>query len=553
MNTNTIFIHRSDVTHSVQIRFLDILFDETLSVGTIYVPFACQKTIGTLNTRLKAKCNYEYLLRLSSQYEVYLTNSAPKCPDDYFVLVSEPLNINKAGLITDCYILSRYKQIFLEHNLFNSAVSGILSQAQTLNCEKYIVTLLEEMLQNNHTYEYLYQGSQPFLIYTGDDHVCYGILSAFAQSLGTALQQQGYLVEYFNLAEEPFTNASRYIGMHFQAIIGMQSYMFSARLKDKISLLHDHIAGPKYNFVFDHPVWFQNHLLSVPKELCIFTLDQNYVRFIQHYYHINARFLPPAGIEKAFTHTTRSYDVVFIGTYINNSHDIFAQIKALERPMRFLVNRFWLILRKHPSLPAENALKKALEYYQWTTTEQEFLDIFHSFRPFTLYLSYYYRYQIIRTLVTNNIEIHIFGHSWETCPLLNHPKLIWHENDLSTEECLDIWQQSKISLNIMSWHKNAITERILNSMLQKSVVLTEHNPYMESVFSDGTDCILYELDNLDILPSKILSLLDNAARRNDIAQAGYQKALQLHTWNHTAQAVSTYAAEDSYQVLSPSL
>ena len=63
----------------------------------------------------------------------------------------------------------------------------------------------------------------------------------------------------------------------------------------------------------------------------------------------------------------------------------------------------------------------------------------------------------------------------------------------------------------MTWHKDAITERILNAMLQKAAVLTERNPYMEEHFSDGKDVLLYDLDQLSALPELVRSALSDPA------------------------------------------
>lgn len=511
---------------------LELLLDETLIQGMVYIPRTCFQKVSAPNRHLPAKQQYELILRLAEVFPVCLTDTAPEEPD-YIMYPMSASVLDKAALQTDCYILARYKKLLLQEHLFDAAVNSILQQAQELHCHDYFITYLENMIKEQDDYKYFYQGSQPFLIYTGDT-ICYNILSVFACSLGAALQHMGFLVEYFNLSQEDFTAASRFAGRSYQAIIGVQTYMFSARLQNG-GLLHDKIDGPKFNFLFDHPVWFQQHLTATPENLTILTLDRNYRTFLQRYYPVKAYFLPPGGIVRPFAEQERCYDVTFIGSYLDNSADVSVKLRLLDRPMRFLVNRYLLITRKNPHLPTEKTLALALEYYGRQVDDDEFLALFRSLRSFALYISYHYRYRILKMLVESGIRVDVFGNTWKDCPLRANPNLVWHEADLSTDECLDVWQRSKLALNIMAWHKDAITERIINSMLQKAVVLTERNPYLEEHFKDNADIVFYDLAHIDRLPAMVKSLLDQPQKRQAIAQSGYEKALAHHTWNRRAE------------------
>lgn len=543
MTTNTITIQNQNHPGSRSINFLDILLDETLTIGTVYIPYSCFEKTSAINHRLPAKQVYELLLRLSLVFPILLSNQAPDNADDCLALDSQENTSNEAGLKTDCYITARYKKILLEQNLFDLAADSILTLAKQLGCQERIIHFLEEMLKEQNAYYYFFQGSQPFLIYTGDS-VCYNILNTFAKSLGSALQRRGCLVEYFDTSKEEIAAVTKYAGQHFQAVIGMQSFMFSVRLKDE-RFIHDQIHGPKYNFIFDHPVWLANHLKDTPKNLTVFTLDRNYTAYAEQYYTLNARFLPPGGIVKQLAAQERVYDVTFIGSYLNNAQDVCLQLKNFDRPTRFLINRLWLNMRRHPQLPAEDSLSAALQYYGRVLSDTEFMELFHDLRTFVLYISYRYRYKLMETLIHAGIKIDVFGASWEFCPLRENPNLIWHKDDLSTDECLSVWRQSKIALNMMSWHKNAITERILNSMLQKAAVLTERNPYLEEQFQDGKDILFYQLSQLDILAEQIHALLSAPDKLAEIGEHGCQKAMQYHTWDCRADELLQTAKQDS--------
>lgn len=530
---NSIIIQNEKWQEDISVGFLDILLDETLITGTVYIPADFLGKVSTFNARLPDKQYYEFLLRLAMGFPVCLSGKAPEQAESYLVLDSPAACIRVEGLQTDCYLASRYKKILLEKNVFDAVVESILAQARQMGCLEQIASFLEEMLQEGELYRYYFQGSQPFLIYTGAG-ICYHVLDVFAQSLGAALRKKGYLVEYFDLSKEDHTEAFRYIGKSFQAVIGMQSYMFSARLTDG-GLLHDKIYGPKYNFVFDHPICFRRHLEEIPKDLAILTLDRNYADFIRRYYQGKAYFLPPGGLPKPLSGHGRIYDVVFIGSYVRNAEELSVHLKHCSRRKRFLINRFLLNMRRRPELPAEDALRLALKPDHEMLTDAEFFELFHELRIYMMYMSYHFRYKVMEALVGSGIKVDVFGSSWEFCPLRAYPDFIWHKKDLSMDECLDIWQRSKIALNMMSCHKDAVTERILNSMLQKAAVCTERNPYLEEQFRDGQDIIFYEIAHLERLPGMVASYLGSPDKLAEIGEEGFQKARQFHTWESRAE------------------
>lgn len=521
-------------TKTLSLQFLDILLDETLLYGTAYIPAACFHSVSTLNHRLPCKQVYELILRLASKYPVILTDTPPADDNGYVILVSEPEPLVMDSLKSDCYIISRYKSFLQEHQFFDAAVTSVLDAARSIDAQSEIISFLSDMLSEAPAYEYFYAGSQPFLIYTGDT-VCYQILSVFAEQFGAALRRLGYLVEYFDLSQEDFTETYRLIGQHYQAVIGIQSYMFSAKLNNDMGFLHDKIIGPKYNFILDHPSRVENHLKEVPKQLTILAVDRNYAAYAKKTYPVNAIFFPPGGICTSFEPQERIFDVTFIGSYFDNFSFVLERFSEFSRQDRFLANRFWLIMKKSPALPAEEALSMALEHYHMQLSWAEFAELFHRFRDLIVYMATYYRMKVLRTLLEAGIPVHVFGTSWKSCPLRANPNFIWHNEDLSTDECLLVWQQSKIALNTMTWHKDGITERILNSMLQKAVVLTERNPYMEEAFCDGKDVLLYDLDKLNELPKIIQNTLPYPEKLSAIAKNGYLNALENHTWDSRAK------------------
>lgn len=77
-------------------------------------------------------------------------------------------------------------------------------------------------------------------------------------------------------------------------------------------------------------------------------------------------------------------------------------------------------------------------------------------------------------------------------------------------------EKSLISFNVMAWHKDGFTERIANSMLQRSVVLTDESTYLEGAGRD----------NLQM-----------------IAENAYRKAKENYTWEQSAKKLLAFIDE----------
>ena len=96
-------------------------------------------------------------------------------------------------------------------------------------------------------------------------------------------------------------------------------------------------------------------------------------------------------------------------------------------------------------------------------------------------------------------------------------------------------QDSKFSLNIMSWHKDGLTERIFNGMLCQSVVLSDQTTALRENFVNGQDIALFSLKQLSTLPEQVKSLLADNVKLTEIALNGYHKALAEHSWIQRAE------------------
>lgn len=522
------------------INFFDLLLDENLANGFIICPKEVYPKVGTLNTHLKAKQNYEFLLRVLLEYPVLAIGGS--CP--FTKPVTDMIDLiapsESASLwdefCTDCYVTGKYSKELMENHLFNPVVETLLGIILALPDSDAGTKWLEMMLSHAPSFYEIDDDTRPILIYRGDD-TCYNQLNVFADELANAIASCKQRIEIFDVAKEGISSLIRYKGQHFKAIVGIQTYLFSVKMQDKTTNLHDLIIGPKFNMILDHPILLKDHLTAGPKDYYLLLHDRNYINFAKkHYKNIkDCFFFSPAGIpgSSLLPDTQKKYDVSFIGTYYNY-RTIIAGMKKLDKKLRYIANRFLIEMRCDVNQPAEKALEKVLEHYQMQVMDDEFLDMLFELRYVFFGVMYYYREKVIRTLLDDGIEVHVYGNSWNTSPFAKHKSLVIHPQ-LKGDEVLDVMAHSRISLNIMAWHKDGFTERIANSMLNGSVVVSDKSTQLIELFEDGKDLVLFDLNRLERLPGTLKELLYSKKALATLSANGYTKACKNHLWQHRAK------------------
>ncbi len=518
-----------------ELSFEDILSDQRTVQGEVWVNRQALCMAGGINDLLESNRNWELLLRIAKLYRIVQADirrmSAYHLQETEWMKLEPDHSVIDTKVRTEwktnCYLVGRYKREILETGLFDTMVTKIIADGG-----QQAVEVLEQMLKCCKAYYRLYDNTQPILIYTGEE-ICYHVLDTFAKSLGKALQNAGNHVIYFNIAEQELSELSAYVGMRLKAVVGMQTYVFSLKRKDG-RYLHDFIQAPIYHFIFDHPVWLRNHLLQGPKKMMILTPDANYAAFVREFYPYPARFLPPAGQSGYYGQEQRQYEISFLGTYDDSLLDDLKELYKNNRKKAHMVSRYILFMRQYLQGTPEKALQRLLDYYKVCCTKEEFEQQFAGVKWVMLKLAHYYRKKTVETLLKEGITLHVFGDSWKNSLLCKYPSLICHEQAIG-EQALEVYGNSKLTLNIMTWHKDGFTERIANAMLQKSVVVTDWTCYLENNFTDDQEIIIFKLDQLRGLPQRISRLLADDGRRKGMAEQAYQKAVKYHTWERRAK------------------
>ena len=299
--------------------------------------------------------------------------------------------------------------------------------------------------------------------------------------------------------------------------------------------MHDCIDGPKFHFIFDHPLWMKEHLEQGPKEYYIFTHGKDYQNFVTRYFGDRVKacyLLPPAGNDDGggadLWERARNLDVTFVGTWYDYRERL-AFIRNTKTKERYLANRFLLIMKKNPKLRAEEAFMQALSDYGISLGDEDFKNVLFDLKQVCFAIMTYYREKVMQTLLEEGLTIHVYGESWKKSPLTRFDGLICHPQ-VTVEESIEVWKDSKVSLNVMSWHKGGFTERIANMLLCGTVAVSDVSDYLTENFVDGKELLLFDLKEVNVLADRIKGILADEKLRRQIARAGCEKGRRLHTW-----------------------
>ncbi|MCM1112028.1 MAG: DUF4422 domain-containing protein [Muribaculum sp.] len=411
---------------------------------------------------------------------------------------------------------------------------------------------MQFLLSDEEAFERLARQTAPFIVLRGDD-TCGGVLQNFADDLCDALADHGQAVIEMG---EGFMQHERLYHMICKGVVGFQSKAL------EIDFFRQ-IRGPKFQFWFDNPLHFEGVLRSLPEEYYILCQDAGYAASIREYYQTpHAIQFPPGGRmpRKAAQRTSdegcagqyaahrlcseeRPYELVFVGSCFE---DAVGELSGVER-------EFYDYMLEHPCETFEEGAWELLRRRGEEPDKQEFARFNYSLKAACRAVIGHFRNLAVSTILQAGFQVEVYGESWKRYAGGGRENLRIHPQ-ATVEESLQELSKAKVGLNIMSWHKAGMTERIANIMLSGAVCLTEETAYVrEHLCQCGEDAevVCFRLDKLEKLPKIVGGLLEDGERRERIAERGYRRAMAEYTWAKRAEELidlSGQAAENALTV-----
>ena len=479
------------------------------SVDALIFPRELVQKTGAFNTKLRAETNFELLCRLVKETDGCMLFENEREPDAEKRMADTKESTPEDAACTYAYIIRHHLKHLHALGLMEQVFTSFSVALQEAGLFPAFQQYMNLFMSDEKEYESIARMTAPFVVLRGDD-TCMGVLQQFADDLSSALAEAGQaLIE----VDSQFEEFEKLRNMVCKGIVGFQA---AALEIDFFRNMH----GPKFQFWFEYPLRFENVLRNLPGEYWILCQDANYAALIKEYYHTpNAIQFPPGGKVQECVQAERDYDIVFIGSCFEDD------VECLDEENK----AFYDYMLKYPQLPFEQGVREFLRWKGQSGDESFFINKNIELKPAARMVIGYYRQAVISAILEAGYTLHVYGDSWKSYRGAGKENLVIHPQ-VTVEESLEELKKAKIGLNIMSWHKAGMTERIANIMLSGAVCLTEETTYLREHMKDGEEIVCFQLDRLSELQEKIAWLLNNPKERERIADKAYRKAMSEHTW-----------------------
>ncbi len=365
----------------------------------------------------------------------------------------------------------------------------------------------------------------------------YDALNTYLREIGAAYSEMGYEVEYFDGRRPDYPDALYDVTSNneYKAVIACNAMLTGwdkMVLKDAIFCC----------LMFDHPIVLKERIEIADENALIIHCDLRGAEYIARYFPNvgSVGFVPLSGsfINEGVAHKSymdRQYDVLFTGSYMDSGKIYDEQIAVLKELDRNYADVLIDIMKENPMLMMQDALLLICEELQIDISDKEFNSTMFRLRGVETYMRAWAREQVFRSIVDSGIKVNVFGNNWESFDCRNPENIIRMEG--YGETSLKALTDTKIALNVMPWFRGGFQERIASAMLSGAVALTDTSTYIEENFTDGEDIAIYNLSRIEDIPDIIKDLLDNPQKAAKIAENGYNKAINGHTWKHRAEEI----------------
>lgn len=345
---------------------------------------------------------------------------------------------------------------------------------------------------------------------------------------------------------------------------------------------------PIINLIVDHPMNYDEVLLSAPSNMVLGVVDRNHIDYVKRFYpNIKGVFFFPLGgvpadencLEEEGTDTKESADgdvhksvaganardidifypggisKPFLGNMVPDDLEKYQKYFDIEKFQKDIFDR----LTGEPSITFERAVEDKLtelsiipddQNDKYTTNSgnpknaaggtgalqadaesDTFLrKTISDFRFLEGLACSYFRENIIHEIISAGLKVTVCGNGWNALPISKEPNFDYR-GLVPMKEVLAMMSHSKLVLNTLTWFKAGFHDRIPNAMLRHAALITDESSYINERFlENGKEMVHFSLSEISTLPDTINELLRDDGKQNEMAENGYEKALKEDTW-----------------------
>jgi len=306
----------------------------------------------------------------------------------------------------------------------------------------------------------------------------------------------------------------------------------------------DKLNGPFFDYILDHPLFHYTGLSSGVRNLHALVLDEAQAAYVKAYYpKVASVHMLPLGATKALYEGDKESEcrILFPGTY-DSPEAVYEVVMASPEPLKGMMKRLIERRIKEPLVPMEEAFRKELADAGAEISPEQFALFMNSMYAVDAYVRDYFRKEALDRLLAERIPVTVMGEGWEKYSYKDERSLK-RERSVPFGLSFERIAKAHILLNVSPIFNRGMHDRIPAGMANKTVVLTDENPYLASKFVQEREISFYSLERMESLTAQAEHLLTKKELRAEIAEYAYRTFEAHHTWKHRAEQILAWADE----------
>lgn len=385
-------------------------------------------------------------------------------------------------------------------------------------------------------------------------------MDLFTSELANGFASFGTEVFIYDMQHPSTKDLADFCAQPVDAVVTFNTMFFNMLVDNDENAWH-HLNIPFITILVDHPIAFADTLLKFNKKDKVFCIDKDHQDYISRFYpNIGyVGFLPHGGTTTEIgnyffddiSYHERKIDVLYAGGIPKTDINELTLPGSITQKYRDIfdisqvVSDIYQLALQNYDCPLETVVEAYMQNMIGeldNASAKMLIDDFHFLHENVLS---FYRFKILEKAAESGAELYIYGTSEYNKFSFTQLPNVHLMGFVPPEEVLSLMRESKIVLSSMAWFKNGSHERIFNGMLAGAVVISEESIYINEAFCNEVGnpnqaIFTYSLDNLDMISLYINSILSDELHSSLVAQNGFQKAMESHTWRHRAEELLTY-------------
>ncbi len=388
------------------------------------------------------------------------------------------------------------------------------------------------------------------ILFFATEEICHGILESCMSNMVTCLQNKGIQCDQIDckrskkaVIDELYQVLKK--NKYDAAIAFNDTEIMNISTPDGVDIF-DYYQIPFYNYIVDSPMGYDGYTNTRCKGYRIICVDRNHESILKKYFTgvQCVHFLPIGGIrilEKDIKpYKEREFDLVYYAGFEPKTlKEMLEYFYTKPEPVSKIMLNMIEYMIENRSFDEEQALRIVLNdiFHVHDPEDSDIAGILKLTIEAQLFMREYVREEVVRTLVSSPISLHLFGDGWQGRVGSGSGYTVFHDS-FEYNALSGILNSSKIVLNVFPWFKNGTNERISSALLHKAAALSDRSEYLR-ILPDGM-IHFYDIERISELPDIVQYMLDHEEEVKENIEKGYRYANLYFTWDHVVTKLISF-------------